>query len=650
MTDDNFYEMDIQPDKLSVSSDPDGDISENEMTLLMVQLWDHFSRLGIGSRHQVAKKLSDEIRDDIRERIQQSKSSQIDCQPLVDRYQPRIVELLQEADHRLDHFRHTLANIGRSRFLNQHESIDDEWDDSGDRLFTHYEYARRAAPDDVRVDAADTLANRVADACADWLRHLDSSEYFVAQPLREWAGEPDHIDGVFWPDELTLRWAADFGGDELVDRLADIGLTREASQERWVNHRRGEIDGTGLLSAIFDSEADVPARLRPMEVVAEYLWDTEVGRKHELVEAQADGVRHGERQDMFAKADKTIGAFQTRGPVRHAGGDKVKRVDLDNADPLTEVDDQRYSTASPLLCAVTQRWGISHTDTSPDPHNIQLPLAFHRDSESSLPFRVYADSQVHLRPTAAKLLVGLHLLAPKTGGLAGIELGELTGWIYQGRGTCPHRKSNREDVCKNARQISNLEVPDFGEDGIILSHHIEMFETWVPKQPSMEAQLVFGRTKGFQQYIQSLANQSSPISALNGRFVMNADGFMRISGNDSDAARVYLTLCSYFNDQRWDRDRMGWQEVEHIARIASTLSEPARLALEEEGGNGNRLRQDRSETESIIVDKLADEYELVDVDDVRGRGHDREIRVLPNDAHREAYERISNGRDRQLKP
>ena len=391
---------------------------------------------------------------------------------------------------------------------------------------------------------------------------------------------------------------------------------------------------------------------RSVHVLTRAIWKDRVRedwkRQQKTQPAAAKGVRHGDQDDMYAKTPKAVAAVQQAGEANPPGeGDRRVIDDLESSSELTVIDDEGYSSAPAMLQLVAQQWGLT-TNNAPDPHEVQMPLGFDSEDEhASLALRTYTDSQTMLKPTAAKLLVGMQLLAPRNGGLCEIELGTLTEWVNQGKSR-PKHKAEREKVWKNARAIRQLEVPEPEDGRINLSHHVQMLEVHPSSTLAPEATVVFGRTRGFQQVLEEFRRAEGPYGSLNGSFVMNADGFMRINGNDSDAARMYLTLCTLFNDRGWDPARIDWQNLEKMAMLANTLSVPAQNYLRNQGGDGNQLRNDRSATEAAI-EKL-EEYGLIANLEARGRGHDREVHIIPTEEHREAWRRIQQERDRRLEP
>jgi hypothetical protein len=178
-------------------------------------------------------------------------------------------------------------------------------------------------------------------------------------------------------------------------------------------------------------------------------------------------------------------------------------------------------------------------------------------------------------------------------------------------------------------------------------HNIQMFEIHPPDHLDKDAEVVFGHTRGFEKFLSRIENGEEPFGQLRGEFILNADGFMRISGNDSDAARMYLALCAMWNDYGWDPDRLPFRRIDELARRANQLSEQARLVLDEGDGDRNQLRQGRHQTKKA-VEKLADEYELVGDLEIKGSEGSRELKIRPNDRHREAWAHLRGHPDGRI--
>lgn len=474
----------------------------------------------------------------------------------------------------------------------------------------------------------DKLARLLFRTSRRLLEHVD------AKNTGESLGDLRGADGMLWLDAAAIDWLEAEGWDGWSTGPEG---GRNAARTRWDNN-----DGAELLALWVDPDEPIPWKLRPLETLGRYLWRHEVkpewDRLTKATPARVQGLRHGQDQDLFGKFEKAVAATTARGRLERAGAGEIEAVDINETGDFT-IDGERYSDAPGVLRVIPQTLGVTPTDfENLHPYQVQLPLSLD-GSRVSLALRVYADSQVILRPTAAKLLVALHLLAPSSGELGTVPIGALTEWLNKGRAR-PGRKRNREQVRDNAYAIRGLGIPTRieGADDA-LSHNVQMLEVHPPESTDKNAEIKFGRTRGFHSLIQSLKNAADPWKKLNGAFVMNADGFMRISGQDSDAARMYLTLCAFWNDRRWDPDRMAFLSLHELAILANTLSMPARKYLDGEGGNAPRLRKDRSKTEKAVA-KLVEEYRLVGELEAKGSGRHRELRILPTEEHREAWNRI----------
>jgi hypothetical protein len=523
----------------------------------------------------------------------------------------------------------------------------------GEPASTFRDYAREAAGEAVSDEYRDKLARRLYEAVAgdktprptliDYIgkrQELHGREGF-------WTLRESH--GMLWLDVVALKWL-----DEWTDGSAFNGTledAREKARNRWQNDH----ESPGLLG-LWTFDEPIPWKLRPVIIVAEHLWkhdddlEAEWKRQGNPVPAKAKGTRHGENQDVYAKMPKTAGAATMRGRLEYQTGETAEPVDIDQDAGELTIDDERYTNAPGILRVVPQTWGVQPNDADRNkPHQTKLPLSFEPadDTNVSLAFRVFTDSQALLRPTAAKTVVALHLLAPETGELGTIDLGALTRWVNQGRAR-PGQKRNRETIRENLYTIRQLGIPpSLDGDSAHLSHNVQMLEIHPPDSLDKSADVLFGRTRGFQNLVASLEAASGTLGRLNGTFVMNADGFMRISGNDSDAARMYLTLCAMWNDHRWDPDAIPWTDLNELAVLANTLSLPARRYLAGDGGDRTRLAQDRKQTKGTAA-KLLEEHELIGDIETKGDGRHRKLRILPTDEHRDAWERITTHGNRPI--
>jgi hypothetical protein len=510
----------------------------------------------------------------------------------------------------------------------------------GDRKMTptHRLWADKVLEWDDDVTPGDDLSLRAREELAFWL--ADASELLYEHvAIHQPDGSPWQGDDRWWLDEALIAWLPDqlHSGTSAPDRWRADSVTRWATcQDESIRTPLLDFWGEGLPS---------PTYVEPIIWAIEHHWYTELKpvwrRKQNRKPAGANGVRHD--ADIYAKAPKATAAVQTRGP----NGEATHVLeDVDNS--LTQIEGETYSDAPKVVQYVAQRWGLS-AGNPPDPHEVQMPLAFDEPEDDSIPLalRSYNDSQSMLKPTVAKLLVGMQLLAPRDGALCEIELGTLTEWVNQGKAR-PGQKRERKKVRENIRAIRQLEVPTIDGGTLNLSHHVQMFEVHPPSSLDQDATVIFGRTRGFQQVLQGFETAGGTYQRLNGHFVMNADGFMRISGDEPNVARMYLTICSLINDQRWSGS--SWTNLTKLSQLAHTLSVPAQKYLAGSGGNGNALRSDRSDTEAMIRQKLVGEYGLIDHLETRGRGRDREIKIEPTEAHEEAWERIREERDQLLTP
>ena len=357
--------------------------------------------------------------------------------------------------------------------------------------------------------------------------------------------------------------------------------------------------------------------------------------------AAMQGVRYGDRQDAFAKLEKSTGALTTKGRVTQQSTGETKPVDVDAASDL-KIDGEDFWDAPGVLRMIPQQWGVAAQQSCSGASATQLPLAIDPSDGASVAFRLFADSQVQLTPKAAKITVGLHLLSPRRG-LGSVKLGALSKFINQGRSR-PARKREREKVQKNLLAVRVLGVPE-NLDGT--GANIPMFQIQVPESLEKDAEVVFGYTPLYERFLDRIASDTGALGKLNGQFIMNADGFMRISGNDSDAARMYLALCSMWNDANWSPDRVPFRSVDWLACRANQLSEQARRALEGENSNTDQLRQGRHATKKS-VEKLIDEYDLADTLEVRGTSGNRELKILPNERHQSVYRHVRSNRDQRI--
>jgi len=521
-----------------------------------------------------------------------------------------------------------------------------------------YNYVDHATPEKVSNEFRDKLARQLFEAWKDFenrieetlqsigpdelrkrsnKRHLkDDEDVLLEAQTRFW---PD--DGMYWADKVVLEWLA-----EWTNSIDDLESSFEKARQRWIGWRD---DGNvqQLLKLWADPEPPIPLRLWPVKKVTEHLWEREIRpqwERHQNKQTAAmTGVRYGDNQDVFARLDKTAGATPTKGRMTRHTDEGPQPVDVDDANDL-EIDDERFTNAPGVLRMIPQQWGVAREADNPDPSTTQLPLGIDPEQEgASVAFRIFADSQVQLKPTAAKIVVGLHLLSPQTGGLGSVELGELTRWVNQGKSR-PEQKRNRRKVRDNLIAARSLGVPP-NLDGT--GHNIQMFEIHPPDHLDKDAEVVFGHTRGFEKFLSRIENGEEPFGQLRGKFVLNADGFMRISGNDSDAARMYLALCAMWNDHGWDPDRLPFRRIDELARRANQLSEQARRVLDEGAGDRKQLRQGRHQTKKA-VEKLADEYELVGDLEVKGPEGNRELKVRPNERHREAWEYLRNHPDGRI--
>lgn len=541
-------------------------------------------------------------------------------------------------------------------------------DSNGDPTPEHRRYADYAlerddspdSPEDIPDRFRDQLARRIGEAfqsytdcerdfldqyCTEdedghprikpeYQEHFGGAKLSVTLGMHPWPTDFDIANGMLWKDKVGIDWLAEqTDGDGLAGTLDDA---YNQARERWQQHH----DSRELFGFWFDLDARIPMYVQPFATVSRWLWlnevKPEIARRQNKQRATLQGVQYG--NDTFAKIDKTMGAVSTKGKLSHQRDGDTQPVDVEDASDL-EIDDERFTNAPGVLRMIPQQWGIAH-DELPEPSALQLPLMVDPEDGASVAFRMFADSQVQLTAKAAKIAVGLHLLSPQSGGLGSVELGELTKWIHQGLSK-PGRKRNRRAVRDNLIGVRSLGVPS-NLDGT--GRNIQIFEIHPLDSLEPDAEVVFGHTRGFEQFLHEIQTTDGPLRSLNGWFLLNADGFMRISGNDSDAARMYLTLCALWNDHNWDPDRIPFRSIDELARRANQLSEQARLALSGEGTNRDQLRQGRHQTRKVL-EKLIDEHGLVATLDEKGQ---RKVKILPNERHREAWAHLRSNRDQKI--
>lgn len=564
----------------------------------------------------------------------------------------------------------------------------------------HYKYVDEAISEDinhlkdeVKHEIRDKLAREIHEAIQDLSSLseslLEPTEIIPAeapkQLFRYKRSTPPYdilsFGGMSWLDAIGLEWLNNqTNGDIFSNSYEDA---KNQAKKRWENELQKSRDaldselskltcdndgpsiivydipleettGPEFLAAWVNPKKDIPWKLRPVQDLAEHLWKKKVKpeweRQGNPVPAQATGTRHGKNQDIYAKMSKAAGAVTMRGRTRQHPEGKAEPVDIDQDAGELTIDDERYTNAPGILRVVPQTWGIQPKNAGQNkPYQTKLPLSFDPTdgTDVSLAFRVFTDSQACLHPTAAKTVVALHLLAPETGELGTIDLGTLTRWVNQGRSR-PGQKRNRKTVRKNLYAIRRLGIPpSLDGDRTHLSHNVQMLEIHPPDSLDKSADVLFGRTRGFQNLVTSLQDAIGAIGRLNGTFIMNADGFMRISGNDSDAARMYLTLCAMWNDHRWNPDSIPWTDLNNLAVLANTLSLPARRYLEGNGGDRTRLSKDRKQTKGT-AEKLLEEHKLIGDIEIKKNGHHQKLRILPTDEHRDAWKQIRNHGDRPI--
>jgi len=424
----------------------------------------------------------------------------------------------------------------------------------------HHQYADDVLDEDVSDQWLNRLARRTANAVqklTEILRQTYDIEGYLHDHDRRGdigpgEGDPSRsIDGLLWLDHIGLEWMDEVSngaiwGDLLETERSDLEQARRDCLVRYKD-KNEEVFGEDLLVFWFNEDETVPNQLRPVNKVAEWIWQEEIRSEWEREQGaeqyNVPAVPNG--GDDYTKVPKVGSAidwtFDGPGDV---GG-------------TVEVNNNRYADAPDVIPYLPRAKGVMPENERPSQQT------FGAGFQDELPFAVRAvnDTQAVLGATEAKLTLFLLVTANQGRYVVG-EFGDLIDEVHKGVSRVKPR--HREKTAKALRHLRSLVI--------ILSDDtdIPIFSIRAPIHP--------GDTDPTQtikwSYSPNLLDElreGGELSQFRGGFLINFDAVMRFNGNQTHELRHYVAACSMWNDASppgqdgfsrdylisWDRETWG---------------------------------------------------------------------------------------------
>jgi hypothetical protein len=468
--------------------------------------------------------------------------------------------------------------------------------------------------DDAAADnkARDLLAREFCKACRAFVELLITeppskmSTLIPNSPLipnwldwEDWSGvEGNPFDAAF---EQILSDHDQFQAEEFRSNICPHWVS-DTAEERWK----------------FWLDIKNPAGNRWSEVLAAVLWNAKVKAEYEI--------------DSRKPRPYQITT------VRESGGEYVKMPKsvhgINWALGGAGVIDGGYVAAPNVVRYVSRSAGLLPAGRRPHQQQLDIEIG----ANDTFVLSAVCDAQYLLTPNSAKLLL-FFMVTAKPNDLVEGTLGELAQALNPSKRRIQAR--DRAVVSRAAHALDTIRVvfnDNTGTRLFIIGSPYDTEDTSADQTVSWRYNPIFTR-----------AAEAHGLGVFKGEFVLNFDGALELTGNESALLRHYIFAAGSWNDAKrpntnqFDAKYLPAYTIKEWAMRTNTLSLQAAQYLEEEDrGTRKKLRRklsrDKLKTKENL-EKLQDNHGLIKIEK---SGRDK-LKVLPPDECLDAFAAFRRG-------
>jgi len=307
-----------------------------------------------------------------------------------------------------------------------------------------------------------------------------------------------------------------------------------------------------------------------------------------------------------------------------------------------------YKAASSMAALVPPGFALLRESDLAKSHQTALPLLVEGDDTPPLVLAVTGASRDVFTPVAAWLSV--HIMAAtwdKPDVLQGTTLRELTAAIYP---DAPRLQAlHFQNVAAALNMMRNVRIlwPNGYADALF---YVPRWTWKTPDPEHLDAPLVVGLDQHFLQQTLPEITAATGVKNMNGTFIFNYTGTMRLPKDSPGLLRQYLraeaigATCYEFGTGKPTPDRVPEVPTERWAVLTNYLPSKSGLDGKDTRPAGRVAKSKAIKRMLAHIDELADR-QLVKVD----RADQKAVRLLQTDADLDAWDAFRAGKARKTK-